>query len=99
MKLTATQERILSYAKEQIDKARSMSFEEWAVSEFRVNLATNEQMIEFATKCYEDYRNGIAHCTANGASIKKLEKLGLIEILFDSTNTKFGFDHIRVIDY
>lgn len=50
---------------------------------------------------YEWNKNGIDYlCHASGATIKKLEKLGLIEIIKDSTGSRcYDFDRIRILNY
>ena len=50
---------------------------------------------------YQMNRDGIDYlCHASGATIKKLETLGLIEIIKDSTGTgTYAFDAIKVLNY
>jgi hypothetical protein len=49
---------------------------------------------------YDWNRNGIDFlCHASSATIKKLEKLGLIEIVYDSNGEFYGCDHIKVLNY
>ena len=45
-------------------------------------------------------RNGIDYlCHASSATIRKLEKLGLIEVIYDSAGEAYGFDTIKVLNY
>lgn len=56
--------------------------------------------LDYEMKRYEMNRNGIDFlCHASSATIKKLEKLGLIEIVYDSNGEFYGFDHIKVLNY
>ena len=56
--------------------------------------------VEYYEKRYEMNRNGIDYlCHASSATIKKLESLGLIEIIYDSNGESWGFDRIRVLNY
>ena len=49
---------------------------------------------------YDWNRNGIDYlCHASTATIKKLEKLGLIEIIYDSNGEYYGFDTIKILNY
>lgn len=50
---------------------------------------------------YQMNRDGIDYlCHASGATIKRLETLGLIEIIKDSTGTgTYAFDAIKVLNY
>lgn len=60
---------------------------------YAVNLAKEEQW-------YEMNRNGIDFtCHASSATIKKLEALGLIEIIHDSNGEYYGFDTIKLLNY
>ena len=50
---------------------------------------------------YEMNRSGIDYlCHASSATIRKLENLGLIEIIHDSCGVKYyGFDVIKILNY
>ena len=50
-------------------------------------------------KYYENEKNGIVLTCCNGRTLKKLEELGLIEILYDSSNTHFTIDTIKLLNY
>lgn len=55
---------------------------------------------EYETTHYEWNRNGIDYlCHASSATIRKLESLGLIEIIKDSNGEYYGFDQIRILNY
>ena len=105
-KLSATQEKILAKAKADIDKARNMDFYDW----FRSNSSyysnsTNEKIeaeverLDWWKNYYNDNKSGIAHTHCNGKTIAKLQSLGLIEILYDSTNKAYNYDLIKVLNY
>ena len=62
----------------------------------------DQEIAEYADtykEYYENERNGIVLTHCNSRTLKKLEELGLIEILFDSTNTHFGIDTIKLLNY
>ena len=58
---------------------------------------------EYEMKLYEKNVAGIDYlCQASKATLAKLEELGLIEIIYDSSNTSrrgYGFDEIRLLNY
>lgn len=114
MKLSKAQQEVMDKAKARIDFARTHSFCDWwrsgasyyhrnktdeevyAYLEGREYFNTEEEM-----KRYEMNRNGIDYlCHASSASIRKLESLGLIEIIKDSCGDKrYGFDTIKILNY
>ena len=103
MKLTPAQEKVLTQAKSDIDLARILEYPEWmreTCKNFRPEVV-EEDIAENRMKNYwEEHRNAIvlAHC--NSKTLEKLEKLGLIEIIYDSKNEKgYGIDHIRILNY
>ena len=56
--------------------------------------------LEWEMKHYEMERDGIdPYCHASSATIKKLETLGLIEIIYDSNGEYYGFDTIKILNY
>lgn len=55
---------------------------------------------EYEMKHYQWNKDGIDYlCHASSLTIRKLEKLGLIEILEDSKGEYYGFDTIKVLNY
>ena len=55
---------------------------------------------EYEMNYYNNLRNGIDKGVhASSATIRKLEKLGLIEIIEDSCGEDYGFDTIKVLNY
>ena len=63
--------------------------------------ASSINALEIETKIYEMYKNGFdCYCHATKGTIKKLESLGLIKIIEDSSGAKYyGFDIIKIINY
>lgn len=56
--------------------------------------------LKYETAHYEMNRNGIDYlCHASSATIKKLQNLGLIEIIRDSNGEYYGFDTIKILNY
>ena len=48
-------------------------------------------------KYWENEKKGIVLTHAASATLRKLESLGLIEIIFDSAGQHYGIDSIRII--
>lgn len=110
MKLTKAQEEILNYAKKDIDLARSFNtYEEYEYNrnhywQGRYTLEEARELIKendlennkFFSKLYEERKRGNAIVTANTRTIKKLEELGLIEIIDEGGSYP---DMIKVIGY
>lgn len=103
MKLSKAQEAVLNHAKEAIDFARTHTLEEWYMKSYRVDRLDLDSMDEWSRNytitTYEKRKNGIALSMCNSRTLKKLEDLGLIEILYDSNGTHYGVDEIRVLNY
>ena len=95
-KLSAAQEKVLRDAKANIDKARNQTFEEWLPMPMD---RYSPEKLEWWKDQYERERSGIALAYCNTKTIKKLESLGLIEIVYDSTGETFGLDEIKVLGY
>lgn len=109
-KLSPAQEKILEEAKATILKARSYpTFEEYflATNNCNVNYNTPEKYKSKDPKGWEKmerwWKNklkGIVLCSASGPTIKKLEKLGYIKIMEDTTNTgSYKYDTIQVLNF
>ena len=103
MKLSKAQEAVLNHAKEEIDFARTHTLEEWYIKSYRADRLDLDSMDEWSRNytitTYEKRKNGIALSMCNSRTLKKLEDLGLIEILYDSNGTHYGVDEIRVLNY
>ena len=103
MKLSNAQIEIMENAKREIDKARQLDYPEWLVANGYYD--DSEESLERAiARCYmkkywEANRNGEVCTHCNSRSLKKLESLGLIEIVVDSIGNNYGIDHIRVLNY
>ena len=55
---------------------------------------------EYEMNHYNMNRDGIDYlCHASSATVRKLEKLGLIEVIYDSAGEAYGFDVIKVLNY
>lgn len=64
--------------------------------------AMNEEIDKFINKyseSYENNKNGIVFTYCNSRTLAKLQKLGLIEILYDSEGEHFGIDTIKILNY
>lgn len=102
MKLSKAQADVMNHAKEQIDFARTHSLEEWYEKNYctRVSLdSRDERSRNYISTQYEKRKQGIALANCNTRTLRKLEELGLIEIVYDSTGEHFGIDEIRVLNY
>ena len=97
--LSKTQIEVLDFAKKQIDKARNNDFETWCGRNYKY-LDEYEGYREKLENTYENALNGIVSVNCNSRTIRKLEKDGYIEIIYDSANAKgLGFDFIKVLNY
>lgn len=103
-KLSNAQAKVLEKAKEDIDAARSMNFYDWMRNKAICHDWTDDEIdnmgyVEWYREYYEQNKNGTAHTHCNGKTIEKLQKLGLIEIIYNGTNKTQSFDHIKVLNY
>ena len=104
-KLSNAQAKVLERAKKDIDDARSMNFYDWMrKTSYRHRDMTDDEIenidgVEWYKEYYEQNKNGIAHTHCNGKTIEKLQKLGLVEILYNGTNKVYSYDHIKVLNY
>jgi hypothetical protein len=110
MKLSKAQTEVMEEAKANIDKTRALSFYEWYRIHFHGNGETDAQIDEEIARdekahpfmkgwyhnMYENERNGITLVTANTRTLKKLEEMGLIELVKNGGSYP---DHIKVINY
>lgn len=109
MKLTSAQQKVMDEAKEQIDLARTMTFDEWFLKTQCNNdidvydgyCKNNPEMKQAMFKYYENERNAIVLTHCNSKTLEKLQTLGLIEIIHDSKNdkTSYGIDHVKILNY
>lgn len=111
--VTEAQKRVLNNAKRIIDNARTKSFEEWCKVDSNADLerirvwyrnddAGYERRVAQLRGWYEEARSGIALVTASGPTIYKLERLGLIKIINDTTGDRRGSyaaDTIKLLNY
>lgn len=110
MKLSKVQMEILEEAKKDIDKARNSTFFDWyrnAISvwskersdeEIEAGLKKRDEW-EWWYKTWEKRRSGVVIIHANTRSLRKLEELGFIKIIYDSTGESFGLDEVLVLNY
>lgn len=112
MKLSKAQQEVIENAKERIDFARTHDFYDWyrnGLGSYRKDI-TNEEIDsninnsklgrDWHEMRYNWNKEGIDYlCHASSATIKKLEKLGLIEIVYDSNGEWYGFDRIKLVNY
>lgn len=103
-KLSNAQAKVLELAKKDIDAARSMNFYDWMRNKAICRNYTDDEIndrydVEWYREYYEQNKNGIAHTHCNGKTIEKLQKLGLIEIIYNGTNKTQSYDQIKVLNY
>lgn len=48
---------------------------------------------------YKKMQEGHVTTQANSRTLKKLEQMGLIEIVYDSNGTAYGIDRVKVLNY
>ena len=59
--------------------------------------AEDPRFLDYYKENYEQRKMGIALTHCAGATIQKLQNLGLIEIIEDSTGTRYGVDRVRAV--
>ena len=112
MKLSKAQESVIKEAREKIDIARVSfpefvrfinSYYEGKTDEEIINGLENDKRwwnpYESYKKSWEEAKNGIVLTSCNSRTLYKLEDMGLIEIIEDSTGTHHGIDKIKVLNY
>ena len=114
-KLSKAQAKLLEELKNEIDKARRLSYPEWlaetqhyfatpAWADERLKKVYEERLQKAVEEKYfyeywEERRNAIVNIHCNSKTLKKLEELGLIEIIYDSTGSNYGIDEVKVLNY
>lgn len=110
-KLSPTQQRVLDDLKRQVDQARSYTtYEDYflATEAPRCNCLfdTPEKYKARAPRDWERNKKswerllegeGLTHCS--GPTIYKLEKLGYITIVEDTTSTTLSYDIVKLVNY
>lgn len=104
MKLSKAQERVMQDARQKVDNARACeTFEEYFTKQ---SIHTPQWLIEMDSykkktlEHYQNEKNGIVDTyKVNTRTLRKLEELGLIKIIYDSTGDALGSDTIKVLNY
>ncbi len=115
MKLSKAQAAVMEKAKKDIDEARNLDYSEWlreTESYFQVPFWADEETTKLVNQrwqkavndkylyeYWEAKRNAVVLTHCNTKTLQKLEKLGLIEILEDSTGECYGIDTVKVLNY
>ena len=104
MKLSEAQKEIIEKAHNEIDYARTHTLIEWATNclgysgkdlkDYQIDRV--ESYANNYRKYYEQERKAIVLCRANSRTIKKLEEIGLVEIL--EVGGSFP-DTIKILNY
>ena len=104
MKLSEAQKEIIERAHNKIDYARTHTLIEWATNclgysgkdleDYQISRV--ESYANNYRKYYEQERKAIVLCRANSRTIKKLEEIGLVEIL--KVGGSFP-DTIKILNY
>ena len=110
VKLTPAQQKVMDKAYNDIDEARNNDFYGWYNIAFNRN-HTKEEIDEeverwynryheyYYNEIYENRKNGMVLTHCNTKTLRKLEEMGLIKIIEDSTGTQFGLDVVQVLNY
>lgn len=110
IKLTPAQQKVMDRAYKDIDEARNNDFYGWFNIAYNCN-ATKEEIDErvelwynryheyYYHEKYEETKNGMVLTHCNTKTLRKLEEMGLIKIIEDSTGTLFGLDVVQVLNY
>lgn len=110
VKLTPAQQKVMDRAYKDIDEARNNDFYGWYNIAFNRN-CTKEEIDEevkrwkdrynenYYNEIYENRKNGMVLTHCNTKTLRKLEEMGLIKIIEDSTGTQVGLDVVQVLNY
>lgn len=75
---------------------RGYTFEEYLLT---FDDEERDKKIAWKTQSFENHKNGIVYAWGNSRSLKRLELLGLIEIIKDAGGVRHGIDTIKVLNY
>lgn len=102
IKLSKAQEKVMEQAYKDIDLARNNNYEAWVrkyIKGFTDEYIEERIRLEDRKDWYEDRKNGIVLTSCNTKTLRKLEELGLIKIIKDSTGSTWGIDIVKVLNY
>lgn len=110
VKLTPAQQKVMDRAYKDIDEARNNDFYGWFNIAYNCDLTKEEidERVErwynryhenYYHEKYEETKNGMVLTHCNTKTLRKLEEMGLIKIIEDSTGTQFGLDVVQVLNY
>lgn len=102
VKLTPAQEKVMNKAYKDIDLARNNNYAEWvrkSIKGFTDEYIEDRIRLEDRKDWYEDRKNGIVLTCCNTKTLRKLEELGLIKIIEDSTGSTWGIDTVKILNY
>ena len=104
MKLSKAQQQVMQDAMQKIDRARACeTFEEYFTKSSEHTpqwLVEMDSYKEKTLKQWQDEKNGIVSTyKVNTKTLRKLEELDLIKIIYDSTGDALGSDTIKVLNY
>lgn len=102
VKLSKAQEKVMEKAYEKINRARECKdYEEYVMK--KTSFSEAGKLEEIKERRYEEYYKmeleGIVLIQCNSKTLRKLEELGLVKILYDSTGSHFGIDTVKVLNY
>ena len=110
VKLTPAQQKVMDKAYKDIDDARNNDFYGWYNIVYNCK-HTKEEIDEevkrwvdrynenYYHENYENRKNGMVLTHCNTKTLRKLEEMGLIKIIEDSTGTHIGLDVVQVLNY
>lgn len=101
MKLSKAQQEVMDQAKADIDFARKVSYKEWLKKASRIHDEDLDDAVAngYLKEYYDEERQGIVLTQCNSRTLRKLEELGLIQIIKDACGTTYGIDTVKVLNY
>lgn len=100
MKLTNAQQEVMDDAIRQIDTARALDYMEWLHNQATAIRDLDDAVArEYLKEYWEKHREGLALTHCSSATLRNLEKRGLIEIIRDSAGERYGLDWVKVLNY